>query len=511
VLGSDPGSPVAKRNLADTCGACHANPDFLARHHIPFARPVEAYRMSVHGRAVASGEESAPSCSDCHGSHDIAPGRSPGSPIARANVASTCGACHSEIQETWAGSIHGHAASRGAAGAPVCTDCHGEHAILGKGEPGSPVHRTRVAAVTCGRCHADEKLAARYNLPLDKVRTFADSFHGLALRGGEQTVANCASCHGVHNILPSADARSTVNPRNLPQTCGACHPGAGQRFAIGAVHVSPDAAAEHPVVRTIRVAYLVLIPLVIGGMLLHNAADFLVKLLRGVRAGHGAQQVPRMNRNFRIAHGLVFLSFPALVVTGFALKYPEAWWAAIPWRGELHRVAACVLLAAVAYHAGHLILVRADRPFLRHMLPRLRDLRDFGAYLGWLRGRGRPRPRFRVFSYAEKAEYWAFVWGTLIMAATGFLLWFDNWTLRHFPKWLTDAATALHWYEAILATLAILVWHFYLVIFDPDVYPMEKAWYTGRVPAGHLHETRPAYHRALMAALQRKKREGERP
>jgi hypothetical protein len=89
------------------------------------------------------------------------------------------------------------------------------------------------------------------------------------------------------------------------------------------------------------------------------------------------------------------------------------------------------------------------------------------------------------------------------------MLWFENWSLRHFPKWVTDAATALHWYEAILATLAILVWHFYLVIFDPEVYPMEKAWVTGQVPADHLRVARPAYLRALRAALRRRRREGE--
>jgi cytochrome b subunit of formate dehydrogenase len=503
VLGSDPGSPVAKRRLADTCGACHANPDFLARHRIPFARPVEAYRLSVHGRAVASGDEAAPSCSDCHGGHEIASGRDSVSPIARANVASTCGACHAEIQETWAASIHGQAAALGAPGAPVCTDCHGEHAILGKGEPGSPVHKTRVAAVTCGRCHADERLAERYNLPLDKVRTFADSFHGLAARGGQQTVANCASCHGAHSVLPSRDPRSSVHPSNLPQTCGACHPGAGQRFAIGSVHVSSDPGREHAVVRLIRLAYLVLIPLVIGLMLLHNVADYLVKLVRGVRAGHAGEQLTRMAPGFRIAHALVVLSFPVLVVTGFALRYPEAWWAAIPWRGELHRIAAVALVAALVLHAAHLALVRRDRPFLRHIWPRARDLAELRAFLAWLRDPARGRPRFRVFSYAEKAEYWAFVWGTAVMAATGFLLWFENWSLRYLPKWVTDAATALHWYEAILATLAILVWHLYLVIFDPEVYPMEKAWITGRVSADHLRHTRPAYYRALRALARR--------
>jgi hypothetical protein len=75
--------------------------------------------------------------------------------------------------------------------------------------------------------------------------------------------------------------------------------------------------------------------------------------------------------------------------------------------------------------------------------------------------------------YAEKAEYLALVWGTLVMVVTGFLLWFENWTLAHLPKWTSDVATVVHFYEAILASLAILVWHFYFVIFDPLVYPLD--------------------------------------
>ena len=92
-------------------------------------------------------------------------------------------------------------------------------------EPGSLVNPARVSSVTCGRCHGDERLVQKYNLPKDKVPAFEDSFHGLAGRAGSQSVANCASCHGVHNILPSSDPRSTVHPANLAKTCGACHPG----------------------------------------------------------------------------------------------------------------------------------------------------------------------------------------------------------------------------------------------------------------------------------------------
>jgi cytochrome b subunit of formate dehydrogenase len=107
-----------------------------------------------------------------------------------------------------------------------------------------------------------------------------------------------------------------------------------------------------------------------------------------------------------------------------------------------------------------------------------------------------------MFGYPEKMEYWAYMWGTVVMAVTGFLLWGENWTLRHFPKWVMDAATAAHWYEAILATLSILVWHWYLVIFDPDVYPMDMAWLTGKVPADHIRETRPEYYRQITAGAE---------
>jgi cytochrome b subunit of formate dehydrogenase/nitrate/TMAO reductase-like tetraheme cytochrome c subunit len=517
---TDGASRVAKRNLATTCGSCHADPEFLARHKVPFARPVEAYQASVHGRAVAAGRASAASCSDCHGSHDIRPARDASSPINHWRVAETCGRCHDAIRKVYAASVHGQAAARGVRDVPVCTDCHGEHTILSPREPGSLVNPARVSSVTCGRCHGDERLVARYNLPVDKVPAFQDSYHGLASRAGSQTVANCASCHGIHNIRASGDPASTVHPANLRATCGGCHPGAGTRFALGPVHVRADTTTEHAVVRWVRLAYWVLIPLTVGLMFVHHAADFLAKLLRGVPRHDSGEQVERMGLHFRIAHGLIVLSFPLLVVTGFALKFPGSWWAApllafegkMAFRGLLHRAAAIVLLAAVGYHLVHLALVPRDRRILRRLWPRLRDVEDVRAVLRHNFGGKTRLPFFGPFNYAEKVEYWAFAWGTVVMAVSGFVLWFENWSLRNLPTWAIDTATAIHWYEAILATLAIAVWHSYLVIFDPVVYPMDRAWLTGRVPAEHLRATRPAYYRLLrmLAGLRKAKAPGER-
>jgi formate dehydrogenase gamma subunit len=503
---SDPASMVAKANLATTCGSCHSDPDFLARHKIPFARPVEAYRLSVHGRAVARGSQEAASCSDCHGSHGVLSPLNAASKTNHFKVPETCGSCHKEVAKTYLGSVHGQAVTNGVTGSPVCTDCHGEHTLLAPSEPGSLVNPARVSTVTCGRCHGDERLAERYNLPLENVSSYQDSYHGLAQRSGKQTVANCASCHGVHNILPSRDPRSTVNPANLAKTCGVCHPGAGERFVIGSIHVKAAGANEHWTVRLIRLGYLVLIPLTLGGMLLHNLLDFLSKLRRGVRPGPGRETVPRMNLNFRIAHAGVIVSFPLLVITGFALKYPEAWWAApmllletsVNLRGGVHRFAAILMILSFAYHVIHLVKVPKDRVILRQLWPRFKDATDLVGMIRYNLGRLARRPAFSMFNYAEKAEYWAFIWGTAVMVITGFILWFNNFSLNHFPTWVSDAATTVHFYEAILATFSILIWHFYMVIFDPEVYPMDQAWLTGNASADHVRHTRPSYYRRLM-------------
>jgi formate dehydrogenase gamma subunit len=507
-VSSDAGSLVAKKNLPDTCASCHSNPQFLSRHRIPFAHPVELYRQSVHGRAVVDGDGAAATCSDCHGSHGILPSQDVRSKINHFNIPATCGQCHTDIAKTYLESVHGQAMKNGVSAAPVCSDCHGEHLILGPKEPASLVNASRVSVATCGRCHSDERLALRYNLPADRVPSFADSYHGLAIRGGSQSVANCASCHGVHNIFPSSDARSTVNAANLSKTCGNCHAGAGDHFVISPVHVRISTGPAHPVVKWIRWTYLVLIPLTLGFMILHNLLDFFAKLIRRQPRHESGARVSRMNRNFRIAHWGVILSFPTLVFTGFALKYPEAWWARplllweghFAFRGAVHRAAAVLLIASTLYHVIHLAVVGRDRLFLKAMLPQFKDATDLLQVLSYNLGLTKIEPRFAKFNYAEKLEYWAFLWGTAVMTVSGVLLWFNNFTLRYLPKWVSDAATAVHYYEALLATFSILLWHLYMVIFDPLVYPMDTAWLDGKVPADHYRHSRPEYFRALERA-----------
>jgi cytochrome b subunit of formate dehydrogenase len=504
---SEADATIARRNLADTCAKCHSDAGFLSRHQIPVAHPVESYKQSVHGRAVAAGSQKAADCNSCHGNHKIYPARDERSRVNHWKVSATCAECHQEIAKTYAESVHGVAVKAGVKDAPACVDCHGEHLILDPKNPASPVNAANVSAETCGRCHASTRMAALYDLPADRVPSYADSYHGLALRGGKLTAANCASCHGVHNIYKSSDPRSMVNTANLGKTCGQCHYGANEsRYVIGPIHVQTGAGPNHPVVRWIRWMYLVLIPATLGFMLLHNLLDLLNKLVRRRPRLESSEVALRMNLWFRIAHWGIMASFPTLVVTGFALKYPDSWWARplLLWesnagvRGGLHRTAAMVMIASTVFHFVHLGMKKRDRSFLWAMIPTIKDATDLLAVFRYNLGLTKQEPKFAKFNYAEKMEYWAFLWGTMVMALSGFLLWFNNFVLRHFPKWITDAATAVHWYEALLATFSILIWHFYLVIFDPAVYPMDTAWLDGKIPADHYRHTRPAYYRELV-------------
>jgi cytochrome b subunit of formate dehydrogenase len=494
----DAASPIHPTRLAETCGACHSHPELAGNDGVRMVQPIAAYAASVHARALAAGKKAA-TCTSCHGDHGILPAEDERSPVNRRNVVATCGKCHGEIAHTFEASVHGQAAARGIREAPVCVDCHGEHRILGPADKGSPVFASNVPKMTCGRCHGDLRVTEKFGLKNDAVSAFEDSFHGLAGQSGNVTVANCASCHGVHDILPSSDPRSHIHPRNLATTCGACHPGAGATFAIGAVHVLPrDGQVAHPAVYWVRQIYLWMIWGVIGGMALHNLLDLrrkartpLVRPLVPIAARR-----PRMARGFRIAHAMLIVSFALLVWSGFALKYPTGWWARplVAWeqqlglRGWLHRGAALVLIAAFVFHAVHIAVDRRARACIRGMLPTMHDVHELRERLLWYVGRRAEMPRSPALGYAEKAEYLALLWGTLIMAATGFVLWFENWSLAHLPKWATDVATVIHFYEAVLASLAIVVWHFYFVIFDPLVYPLDTTFLTGKESPGRTLE-----------------------
>ena len=494
VTGDDPKSPVNHVNIPSTCGRCHGQ-KFLMESNGESAQAFTSYQESVHGRAVANGSQKAAVCTDCHGVHEILPANDAKSPISKFAVAVTCGKCHTDVANTFNVSIHGQALGRGNAMAPTCTDCHGIHSIKAHTDPNSPVAEQNVSSDTCARCHEGVRLSQEFGVPGNRVTSYLDSYHGLAAAGGSVVAANCSSCHGVHDILPSSDPRSTINRANLDATCGKCHKGVTQRFTRTPVHMQDGVHSsdiDSLAVRWVRRIYIALILLVIGAMFLHNAIIWRSKAIARRRLLN--PYMVRMSVNQRWQHLVLLSSFIILVITGFALKFPDTWFAHTLGMGEnlrgiIHRVAGVVLIAAGFYHVFYLAIAREGRRLLFDMAPRPKDAFDAIGVMRYYLGLSKQKPKFGRFTYAEKAEYWALVWGTALMGLTGIMIWAKVWVGNLLARWWVDVATAIHFYEAILATLAILVWHFYQVFFDPDVYPMNWAWWDGKMPVEHYkHE-----------------------
>ena len=404
------------------------------------------------------------------------------SPLNHSNLGATCGKCHPQVQEDVQQSVHGKAMAEGMRDAPVCIDCHADHKIEDL-RTASPM---KIAEQVCSRCHASERMNIRYNLPANRTSSFFDSYHGLAARLGSTRAANCASCHGFHKILPSSDPRSMVNQANMVKTCRKCHPEANEKFSFGKIHLDTSTPGDigGQVNKWIRWVYLTLIVGVIGGMMIHNLLTLRKKLIILYRKKD--HSIIRMTLAQRIQHWLLLISFISLAVTGFALKYPDGWVSALVGYSETfrrtgHRVAAVVMIVVALAHLVYLIATRDGRKLLKDLLPGWQDVLDVIANLNYLIRKNATKPRFARFGYGEKAEYWAVVWGTVIMGITGVMIWFKSGTTEWMPRWAIDVATTIHFYEAILAVLAIIVWHFYAVFFDPDVYPNNTAWLDGRV------------------------------
>jgi nitrate/TMAO reductase-like tetraheme cytochrome c subunit len=270
-------------NLPGTCEKCHLE-------KVPSKKGagfIGGYNQSAHFRALEkSGLTMSANCGNCHSAHDIKSVADPLSLVSRKNIIKTCGTCHLGIQKSYLGGVHGIDYVKGIKDVPVCTDCHNEHNIRSPEDIGSTVYSTRVAQV-CSRCHDDIALSRQYGFLTSRLRTYNESFHGTAARFGETRVANCASCHGFHDIRASADPKSSINKENLPATCGKCHPGASRHFAEGHIHSAPEQIemAKYRTSHVVKEVYIFIIAAIIAVMVVFISADFLRRVLRKQKHG----------------------------------------------------------------------------------------------------------------------------------------------------------------------------------------------------------------------------------
>ncbi len=214
----------------------------------------------------------------------------------------------------------------------------------------------------------------------------------------------------------------------------------------------------------------------------------------------------RFSISQRIEHWVLVLTFTTLAITGLPQKFAGDGWAeaiiaalgGIESVRSLHHIAAAILLFEAAYHAidiGYKMFVLRVR---WTMFPGMQDVQDLIATVRYNLGL-QQAPAYDRYSFAEKAEYWALIWGTVIMALTGFMLWNPIITSRFFQGDVIPTAKAAHGAEAILAVLAIIVWHFYNVHFKR----FNKAMFNGKLSAHEMQEE----HAAELALIEQGKPE----
>lgn len=220
------------------------------------------------------------------------------------------------------------------------------------------------------------------------------------------------------------------------------------------------------------------------------------------------RQFERFSWNFRAQHWLLMASCLILIITGLPLKFHEARLSelffdlvgGVQVSTLIHRIGAVGLIAVGAYHLVYLMAFREGRQNFVKLLPGPQDVRDFFQMLRYFLGKSDEKPRFGRFSYVEKFDYWAVYWGMVIMIGSGLILWFLETSLRYLPKFAADIAREAHSDEGLLATLAIIIWHFYNVHLNPEHFPMNRTFLTGMISEEEMRRHHPLEYEEILAA-----------
>lgn len=234
------GKGLSQGNAGSSCERCHS-------------RIAVEYRDSNHAKAGLT-------CTRCHGGDPsdmtegaMSPKKGFRGKVSRQDVPAFCASCHersdmmspyglpTDQAREYRTSKHGQRLAAGDTKVAVCTDCHEKHRIVSAKDPLSSVAKTKVPA-TCGRCHVNAALMAKYDLPSNQFDEYKQSVHGQALLVGQNKAApNCASCHGNHGAKPPLT-------RVTDDVCGQCHANTEEAFFKSPHKPATDAGKMRPCV-----------------------------------------------------------------------------------------------------------------------------------------------------------------------------------------------------------------------------------------------------------------------
>jgi formate dehydrogenase subunit gamma len=218
-----------------------------------------------------------------------------------------------------------------------------------------------------------------------------------------------------------------------------------------------------------------------------------------------ADHIQRFTFSERMIHVLLLASLIVLSITGLTLKFHEssvAQWVirlegGILFRGQIHRIAALVLLATFFYHFFSIMLSRRGHEFFQDMILRRKDVRDCAHLTRYNLGLRNDMPRFDRFSCIEKFQYLATGLAIVLLGISGFALWFQTFFMMILPKWVLDLIHLVHSFEATVGFLVLVVWHLYNVHLNPQVFPMSKVWLTGKISKEDLRKNHPLEYERL--------------
>jgi cytochrome b subunit of formate dehydrogenase len=341
--------------------------------------------------------------------------------------------------------------------------------------------------------------------------------HGELTQQGYAAAANCADCHGSHDILPVNNPESRLAPgENRLRTCQKCHVHAVSNFTRFDPHANFKDAVHFPKLHAVYGAIKYSLNFFFACFLVHSFLWFVRAFVDRLQYGGHATLVskqyawPRFRSMHRALYAVLIVAFFGLTVTGLALKHSSHHWG--QWLasglGGFHSASVWHhFFAVLAIVASGVYLVRAVRRVvgLRRerswttivlgpdsLFPNGRDLRDFYNMVFWFIGFGR-KPGFERWTYWEKLEYWAFYLGAGVIGISGLMLWYPNLFCLALPGGVLNVAKVVHSEFAIYTASILFLIHFFHAHFRPEKFPLDLSVLTGLVSEEHLRKYRPEY------------------
>ena len=471
-----------------------------------------------HEKSVHNGQRLPVTCAKCHADiHNITSIKN--NKIAAAKL---CGQCH-QNQSAYFKSIHYQALIKGNNDAPTCTDCHGTHAVnkIDNETQGRSFHTQ-----ACMKCHADAKMMERNKVTTIAPETYFESYHGKNIRlGYPEKVAGCSDCHSAHNILPVKDSNSTVNAAHLANTCKQCHDNSSKGFSKFIAHAEPSNHKKFPMLFWVTISMNLLLISVFLFFWIHSILWAIRGFIEKKQARNEAlfstskaiesvkekkhQKVYRRFRPYQIVmHLFVVTSFLGLALTGLPLKFNNTRWGKALMdfyggtdnAGIIHRFCAIItfgyLFVALVMSIRFLFSKKiSNQSFFQRLFgsdslfPNRKDFRDIKAMFRWFFFKG-PKPKFDRWTYWEKFDFLAVFWGVAVIGSSGLLLWFPEFFGKFLPGWFFNIATIIHSDEALLAVGFIFTIHFFNTHFRFEKFPMDFVIFNGQVTEEEMIEER---------------------